>query len=308
MLVVFHHLASYYQWHYFLWVPLQSFRMPLYYILSGLFFKEYNGMYDFILRKTNRLLIPFLFFYLLTSVPLTIIVQHRTFWDALIAFSITWDFENGCIWFLLSLFQVNALFYIIFKLFGRQNAWWLVVISLSFGCLGLMLSSYAIRYRCFFDTSLTVLPFFYFGYFLNHNTEYLQKKWNKVYVLCFIVIMSCFVFLFAAEQDFGLNRFSNYYVIYPCGIIGTIIVFEVAKCLKRVPLISYLGRYSIIVLCTHMLVMKPVRHLMSPFGFNEEISMWVNFIVTILSMLLVIPFCRSFVPSFTAQKDLIPLK
>lgn len=35
-------------------VQLASFRMPLYYILSGLFFKEYNGFFDFIIRKTNK--------------------------------------------------------------------------------------------------------------------------------------------------------------------------------------------------------------------------------------------------------------
>ena len=113
LLVVFHHMASYYNWDYSLWVPIQSFRMPLYFLLSGLFFKEYRGFFDFFKRKTNKLLIPFLFFYLLTSVPLTMLVQQRNLWDALIAFSIGWDFENGCIWFLFSLFEINIIFYII---------------------------------------------------------------------------------------------------------------------------------------------------------------------------------------------------
>ena len=38
-------------------------RMPLYFILSGLFFKDYaGGIREFLLRKANRILIPYLFF------------------------------------------------------------------------------------------------------------------------------------------------------------------------------------------------------------------------------------------------------
>ena len=44
---------------------LEIVRMPLYFILSGLFFKDYGGGYNFFIRKTNKILIPFIFFYLL---------------------------------------------------------------------------------------------------------------------------------------------------------------------------------------------------------------------------------------------------
>ena len=45
-----------------------TFRMPLYYFLSGLFFKPYNGFFNFAIRKANKLLIPFFFFYFCTGV------------------------------------------------------------------------------------------------------------------------------------------------------------------------------------------------------------------------------------------------
>lgn len=43
---------------------LSCFRMPLYFFISGVFFKSYEGLLGFILRKINKLIIPFLFFYL----------------------------------------------------------------------------------------------------------------------------------------------------------------------------------------------------------------------------------------------------
>lgn len=59
-LVVLAHVAASYK----VSLPLsdfqKAFRMPLYFILSGFFFKTYGGFWDFIKRKTNKLsfLIP----------------------------------------------------------------------------------------------------------------------------------------------------------------------------------------------------------------------------------------------------------
>lgn len=141
LLVVFHHMASYYNWGYLLRVPMQSFRMPLYFLLSGLFFKEYRGFFDFLKRKVN--------------------IQQRSLWDALIAFSISWDFENGCIWFLLSLFEINIIYYVIFMMFNKHQRLLLLSVMV-LGVLGLILSPYEIKYRCFLDTSFVALPFFLF--------------------------------------------------------------------------------------------------------------------------------------------------
>ena len=62
ILVVLFHVCHEYP----LEVQISSFRMPLYFILSGLFFKQYEGFIGFLKRKTNKLLIPFLFFLFFT--------------------------------------------------------------------------------------------------------------------------------------------------------------------------------------------------------------------------------------------------
>lgn len=67
MLVVLYHINKRYDMYPELFKILSTFRMPLYFFLSGLFFKEYENFLGFLKRKTNKLLIPFLFFYLITS-------------------------------------------------------------------------------------------------------------------------------------------------------------------------------------------------------------------------------------------------
>lgn len=43
---------------------ISCFRMPLYFFISGIFFKSYEGFAGFLIRKINKLLIPFTFFYI----------------------------------------------------------------------------------------------------------------------------------------------------------------------------------------------------------------------------------------------------
>ena len=49
---------------------MNMFRMPLYFVLSGLFFKPYSGFISFTKKKVNKLLIPFLITYLIICVPI----------------------------------------------------------------------------------------------------------------------------------------------------------------------------------------------------------------------------------------------
>lgn len=45
---------------------LRFIRIPLYFILSGLFFKDYGSFRNFLKKKVNNILIPFLFFYVVS--------------------------------------------------------------------------------------------------------------------------------------------------------------------------------------------------------------------------------------------------
>ena len=96
-----------------------TFRMPLYYFLSGLFFKPYNGFFNFAIRKANKLLIPFFFFYFCTGVIVPFILQELNVdmgiksvigWHSFIDFY-NEKFTNIPLWFLLSLFETNIIFY-----------------------------------------------------------------------------------------------------------------------------------------------------------------------------------------------------
>ena len=101
---------------------LQSFRIPLYYFLSGLFFKTYGGISDFSRKKVNNLLIPFVFFHVLCCATTLIIFELKEHfvrpqeikfvWTCFIEplYLRDWHYTVP-LWFLLSLFEVNIIYY-----------------------------------------------------------------------------------------------------------------------------------------------------------------------------------------------------
>ena len=57
---------------------MNLFRMPLYFVLSGLFFKTYDGFITFLKKKTNKLLIPFFFILVFVVIPTTILLDIKS--------------------------------------------------------------------------------------------------------------------------------------------------------------------------------------------------------------------------------------
>lgn len=98
---------------------LRNMRIPLYFCLSGLFFKEYNGFCDFITRKFNKLIIPFIFFayfpYALCEIGLN---YERSIKTYLLMSIIPYNYP---LWFLRCLFVTYILYFLFHKITKRLS-------------------------------------------------------------------------------------------------------------------------------------------------------------------------------------------
>lgn len=324
-LVVLYHV--FYNLHYMPPVikTLSLFRMPLYFFLSGLFFKEYEGFFGFFLRKVNKLLIPFFFFYVVTSFAMpnimllfghTVIHKESLGISGLWAFIAKEEFSNSPIWFLWALFLVNIYFYAILvpikKLTSNKTS-----IALSITAIGLLIGGIGTAYLAvpprinipgFVDSAMSALPFFVMGYLFNRFTEILVP--NRLDKYLPIIVMLCFTLTFYVGGNCSYKK--NIYHITPllqyvCGMTGTLGVIFLAKILRNIPLLTYWGRYSIMILVTHALLLQvyiPIgRKLFS--GLPQIAMVIVILIATMFSYLLLIPLMKKYIPYFTAQKDLI---
>lgn len=303
-LVVLYHVTNKHP----LAVQISSFRMPLYFILSGLFFKQYENFIGFLKRKTNKLLIPFVFFLMFTSVIPHDLVTHKS--AILFLLKRGEVIFNLPIWFLLCLFEINIIFYVIQWLGGLISKKYqtpvVIALSLLAGIVGVSLGLSHVRLMLFVDTALSALPLFVFGWWLNRKTPFLRTPVNLKVDVPIIIACALIIWLAAAPFGWVYNNFSLTSVgpAYLCGVSGTIMILLISKVIKHLPLVSYWGRYSIIILCTHF----PIKMLLMLVFKDVMPDVYVRLTVFLLTMVachFMIPVMRKYFPYVTAQKDVI---
>ena len=303
-----------------------AIRLPLYYFLSGCFFKSYTGFFDFIKRKTNKLLIPFVFWFFLISVLVVYIYSllgiHVIYHSPVGPFHEIQRlyreeyFFNIPIWFLLCLFEINIIFYFIhtlaFKLFKRQQTLVVCILSLSLGIIGLLLNYYDINLPFFIDSALDATPFFAFGYVCFRHTAILKPNPSDKYIPFILVVLFLFLYFFAPTLKANSRPETDYYFLHHlCGFIGALFIVLLSKWIKYLPVVRWWGRYSIIILILHLFFIKHFVFIFRHYHLFTD-QPWTCLLI-ILALTLAccsaaIPICKRFFPHVTAQKDIIPIR
>lgn len=323
-LVVIYHLSEFYEIELPANNVIKSIRLPLYFFLSGCFFKTYEGFIDFIKRKCNKLLMPFAFWFLFALV-LTIVlscfdvVLYKDYklitLRVILSNFIHSSYPNAPIWFLLCLFWVNIAFYVINIISGLFKFRLLLIgiFSLIAGLIGVSLSNFGIRLPFFVDSAFTAMPFFTFGYYIFRFTSIANPnrfdKWIPLIIFFF------FFFLYLISPFYSLKRnanivYQNFLIVYLCGFMGALSVILISKMFNKLLVISYWGRYSIMILVSHGMVYRLlsifiIAPITSRVGIDDNVNFFVNLVLTMTICTSLIPFFKKYMPHVTAQKDVI---
>lgn len=271
-------------------VYINAIRMPLYFFLTGFFFKDYNSFRAFLTKKTNKLLIPFAFFYLTTAVLFPILAHHlmgATFsmgndWRLLYAFLTYQRFPNVPLWFLWGLFILNIVFFGLRKIV--KNIWLLGIVCYILYCV----IGYTIDLPASLNGTFRGIIFFYFGYLTKTKDLLLLLKRKSI-------VLSVFC-LFIGLGFIHLGKY-NMMISPLLSIAGIATLIFLCQRINHLPYISYVGRYSIIVLVTH----EPLIRIMS---YISNAGIYATFAIIAASYILIIPFMRKYFPYVTAQKEL----
>lgn len=293
--------------------PLSRLRMPLYFVLSGLFFKTYGSIKNLVLKKTNKLLIPMLTFYLLGEIvyrlavyikPELFLVTDRSVFDL---FTTGYIF-NQPIWFLLALFWCNLLFFLISTMCKSEMGRILMIALM--GTIGYQLGMREIRLPLFIDVAMTSLPLFCVGYYLKQTPLLYPNRYDR-YNWCFALFFGFIATIGVFVPSCGLNMFyqnrlSGGLLTYVFSVTSVLCILYICKIIKRIPGISYVGRYSVIILVLHAIIRRPVEAAFwYCLGRDSEYTAWGAFIVVMLINIACIPICCRYIPWLVAQKDII---
>lgn len=323
ILVVLYH-ADYWGDHRFalghqtLFWMLQNFFMALFFFLSGVFFSSYTCFADFLTRKAQKLLLPY-FFFCIFPMPLVYGFDDKLcHWWFIFAYTGSHlPYTNGPVWFAMCLFVC----YILFWLLMRYTAKWheaaraALLATITFVtlivCRNLVdfdavwtapgRSAELVRLVVGFlhlPTALVVLPFFYSAHLLRRY-GWLALQLRKR-TLCFLFVGFTAVCALTATADVDLHSQhygDNVCLFYVAAFSGIGALWCVCRLLGRLPIVSYMGRYSLIVLGMHQLI---VYLIIDHITTN-------TYLITLLAipmLLSVIWLMRRYFPYVTAQKDL----
>lgn len=296
---------------------IASFRMPLYFFISGIFFKSYEGLWGFFVRKLNRLIIPFVFFYVGAFLAKYILwkiypgaFQLPVQWsDLLVVFHKheLIDF-NPPIWFLLALFNCNMIFYIIHSLLRERSVKLFFLVSILVGVTGFILGKLHIELPLYIDTAMTALPFYLGGFWIRRYNFFLfPHRFDKLIPVIIIVALAAMYFI-ASRPGMRTNTYDgNIFQFYASAFAGILVIMLIGKQFKRIPVISYLGRYSVITLGIHALLLHFCHQIFDRFIHNEWILAITLLVVVLAISLVATPIFLKIIPQFVAQKDFFPV-
>ena len=294
---------------------LTCLRMPLYFCLSGMFFKDYGGFKNLFFKKADKLLLPFFGWYLISYsfyyFRIFTLGEASEYFHILDFFTRPY-FYNIPLWFLLSLFWVNFLYAFIVKI--SRNIYLQIPVIGFFTIIGWWFSFSDIPNWFFIGTAMTCLPFFFLGRCLI-DTKLVKSKDLKIDGLVFTGCVALVLTVIAISKESVLMIYYNntlesgrieffYFISAPL----VVLIILACKYIGKIPYVSFLGRFSIIVLVTHELIRnvvnRSIRLFINPDWEDVYINLTVMVIVTAM-MAIVIPLCRKYLPYITAQKEFI---
>ncbi|MBO7044848.1 MAG: acyltransferase family protein [Prevotella sp.] len=284
------------------------FRMPLYYFLSGIFFSRYDGFRTFLIKKTNNLIIPYLFFSIFTLVAILVFYFWKD-WSLGEAYTESGPLHNGPIWFLVSLFEVGIIMYFVsaIKLKVLQ---FLVVLLLSLS--GYYLCQKEIILPLYMNTALLGVFFYYSGLLLRRYSILDDVSHIGIKFVTLLVIFLLVAFVVIPDRRLALISYEipfSYHWFIIAGLSGTLALFYFSKIVEKVSIINYFGRYSIIVLGVHWYFVKSWKYVILPptDEMHKGLFLYVIYIIALLASLVCIILMKKYLPWFTAQKPLIKL-
>lgn len=285
---------------------LQQFRIPMYFFLSGLFFKTYNGLSDFVRKKVNNIVIPLIFFLLIGATYVFCREFFLSKYNVVVALSklpLNPIDLNTPMWFLVVLFEVNVIYYLLQQFLPRL---WANVAAIALSAIGYFIVLNGYNLILYLDIALVALPYFILGSEAK-RMGYLLKGPSLPLRLIMAVGVFVLLWFFASEINMKHRVYPDYFRLYALPAVAIMTLLFLSQYIKRpVPIISYVGRYSLIVLGTHYYIIAPVKAVVNHF-LGQPFTIWHLLITLTISILIEIPIIhilKTYTPYLTAQKEM----
>jgi fucose 4-O-acetylase-like acetyltransferase len=304
-----------------------SVQMPVFFFLSSCFFKLRPAK-EFVMRKVNTLLIPLLFFWMISWM---IRVFENEFIPNYFDFSkIIWSdvfniftkysyMQVNILWFLMALFLVNLMYFWLLKFNCSKKI--IAGLSILFYIIGALIRTNYLKYTCTMFPLAEILIFqlwFLIGLLFGKTLfSWINAPLEKrmLLLLSVSVITMFSITVIDWDKEF-LQKIPYLIYMIPYTLSFIILALWVFRKLAHcgwMKIFGYYGTNSLIVYVTHMLLIHSFFRaymnsiICSAIGITQDNVYYliVVFIVICLIEIGLIIFFNRYFPQFVGKKELI---
>lgn len=283
------------------------FHMPLFFLLAGMTINHSikKQPKDFIYTKIKKIIIPSLFFCIISFIYWFIIERKvrnqmnisviNNFLNIFLGRAYEQHYSyNVAMWFLPCLFTSELISYFVLK-YSKNNFIRFIVSAIIF-ILGYVLCCHKLTLVFAIETAFIAQFFIIIGFLFK---TFLANRLNKITKLLFLIV-SVFSILLSLLFKNNIAMLGHNYgnlILFTLGALGgSYIVYSSAKIAINSSVLTYLGRNSIVILGLHEPIKRVVIKLFSII-FNITVEYARNnyaLIITILILILFVPIIYIF--------------
>lgn len=285
---------------------IDSFHMPLFFILSGITFTHPNKLNttstkEWLLKKIERIFVPYLFFAIISSVIELVVGRINP----------SSPF-NSPLWFLQTLFCSFSIYYCVNTYMSNR--------SINLMCILIAASTYYIyKYTSIASVlpfaiyrALVAMVFIHLGTFFSNYYKKEQKKTMtlKISTVAVFVFMSALYISIKSYNVTGLNFHSgsiftyNIWLPWLLAISGSISVLYVSKLIKSMKPLNWMGINSLVIMCVHFPLIERLNMVCASLTLYQStigkmILALTSYVITISFSCLMVYVCKRTFPQLT---------
>lgn len=297
------------------------FHIPLFFFLSGVLFsfEKYPNYKSFLKRRVFQLVLPYLFFNVVTYL-FWFFIGRKVGDDVILGLhplkqllGIVWGndanhFLEHCapLWFLACLFSVENLYYFVFK---HLKTSYKIIGIVSFAILGYLDYRFnPIRFPWGLNVALTTIVFYGLGALL--RSKILEQKnksivwWSTLSIFSFLAVM--LIAKLNGKVEVSVGEYRNYGYFLIGALFGITFVVSISNAITlsvgRIQFIRFIGKNTLIILGFHILAgsfIKAITYYLFKLPLSVFETTSGSFIYSMFSVLILIPvilFMNKYIP------------
>lgn len=288
---------------------IYSFHMPLFFFMSGMFFKPDIPFLTFVHQRFNRVLRPFLFmilFIFFASISFSkvgILEAGRRLLKALYATGAYIDWVQ--LWFLPHLFAASLSAFLFVHAVRRaplfRFRWALLILLYAIGVFGIsrffpfglhVPQKNFIVYGLPFSLDIVLVSGFFFllAFELNQTryVSFLKNPWVSILSGLILVFL---VWYFPARMDFNIRQFDSLPINTLEALLGILFVLALSMQMEHVSELSavfrYIGQASLTILVFQVPIQDFWGQKLLALTNNLSLSYWLSFVAGILGPIII---------------------